>query len=129
MNYSQVIAIYYKNNLTGGCTAIDFISFLQMLEIPDGYFLFLDNATVHNNNLVNNYIENKQWNVINNVPYSCDFNAIEFLFNIVKQKIRSSPLRLPLNIYFADECAKIKTPIIKSFVDKVYDRFRNIHYY
>jgi hypothetical protein len=73
MNYNQVIAIYYKNNINGGCTSVDYISFLKMINVPEGHYIFQDNATVHNSSIVTNFIN---WRMVSPclIPFSLDFS-------------------------------------------------------
>ena len=89
MSYTSVISVYYKEASDNGCNAIDYIDFLDSLNVLEGSIILQDNAAIHTSDLVQNYQSNKNLRVIKSVPYSCDFNPIELLFNVVKKNSKN----------------------------------------
>ena len=103
MSYTSVISVYYKEASDNGCNAIDYIDFLDSLNVPEGSIILQDNAAIHTSDLVQNYQSNKNLRVIKSVPYSCDFNPIELLFNVVKKKL--------------NECSISSSNVKEQFID------------
>jgi transposase len=50
--------------------------------------VFLDNLSVHHSKIVRQFMKDKELEVLFNVPYSPDYNPIENVFNILKQKFK-----------------------------------------
>lgn len=104
------------------CNSIDYVDFLRNIPVKENTVILQDNAGIHNNDVVINYIENSGLCVLNNVPYSSDYNAVE-LFNYVKQKIKSKTWSLgEFNVkdLFISICNTTPASTIEAFVDSVY---------
>ena len=126
MTYNQVIVVHCKNTLSEGHTALDFIDFLKMCPFND-YIGFKDGASIHTSSLVDNFEINNGIKMIKNIPYSCDFNAIELLFNYLKSKIKNSHIMYAQEIpnKFKEICSVIPKKTIQSFVEKIWKNFKN----
>ena len=103
---------------------MDFIDFLKMCDFSNSVG-FKDGASIHETETVRNYEENKNIPMIKNVPYSCDFNAIELLFNFIKTKIKASFITKQEQIpeIFYKIASEIPDSVIKNFVNKVWENF------
>ena len=124
MGYNSVLSVYFKDSSNGGCNEVDYIDFLDEIEFEDDSILLQDNASIHANEMVNNFIKNKGIRVINNVPYCCDYNAIELLFNMIKRTLLSTTVtKDTIRDKFIDIANIISENTIQSFVDKVYERY------
>ena len=91
--FSLLIAIS-KNKIvgyalkSGSFKAVNFNDFMTKIYKPDSRFHYLlDNASIHHSKLLSDDIKKK---FIYNVPYSPQFNPIEYMFNELKRQIRIS---------------------------------------
>ena len=131
MSYNRVIAIYYKDSRLEGCNGNDYVMFLDMIHQHAGgnngnRIYFQDNARIHGTVEVRNYIAENNMRFVNNVPYCSDFNAIEGLFNIVKNIARNSLfilIQTNARIIFRSICERIDRRKISNLVDATYARF------
>ena len=90
VKFSLLFAISRKKIIgytlkTGSFNGQNFVNFINMINVPNGrYKYFLDNARIHHTKLLDNNIKNK---MIYNVPYSPQFNPIEYVNNELKRQI------------------------------------------
>lgn len=97
---------------------------MEQLNIPDGSYILQDNAAIHTTEIVQNYQLNRNLRMINSVPYSCDFNPIELLFNVVKKKLKKRNVtKYNVKNEFIDVCNSISKQKISNFINHVYDQF------
>ncbi len=65
------------------------ISFLKGFEsLKEEFILYGDNAKIHKSEETITYLKENNWVYIFGPPYSPDMNPIEYLFNIIKAKLR-----------------------------------------
>ena len=128
MSYSKVVAVYFKDCVDEGCTSIDYIDFLELIPRSPNTIFFQDNAGIHTSDIVVKYQKKFGFRVINNVPYSCDLNPIELLFNIVKSELRYKRgiHRNNIKDVFIEICKNISKQTINSLVNNVYNKFYHI---
>jgi transposase len=128
MSYTRVVAILYKDNREHGVNALDYLEFLRL--IPNRYsqhILFQDNARLHHDSLIEDYLETNNITVINNAMYSSDYQAIESLFNVVKARIRQVSYLNQNNAkrLFVEICQSLSSRVINNIVDATYKRYEN----
>lgn len=64
------------------------MNFIKQLPITTNSVLFFDNACIHHSKIVVNYLTENNIKFIYNVPYSPEYNPIEFMFSKVKTNIK-----------------------------------------
>lgn len=62
---------------------------MEDLNVPKKIHILLDKACVNRSNIVKNYVEEKNINLLFNVPYSPETNPIEIVFTKVKNIVRN----------------------------------------
>ena len=77
----------------------------------------MDNARIHHNKILKEYMMNNNINSIYNIPYSPEYNPIEKIFNTLKTKIRNNKINNVNSIerFIKTKCTKkLLTNTIKS---------------
>lgn len=75
----------------GTMKGTDFNEFMERIDRPNGnYKYLLDNAVIHHSKLIKKDIKEK---MIYNVPYSPQYNPIEYVNNELKRQIRCENIR------------------------------------
>lgn len=86
----------HKEIIYNGVKSVNFLSFIKNLieknKIKQKYIL-MDNASIHHNKHVTEYIEKSGNKILYNVPYTPELNPIELYFSTVKQKFRKQTKR------------------------------------
>jgi transposase len=124
MGYNNVETLYVKNTLESGCTQLDFIEFLKLCNFQNKTG-FKDGAKIHVTQIVKNFEENNNIEMIRNIPYMPEFNAIELLFNILKNHLRNRVWNenenIPKIVYDYFKSINFKT--INNLVDYTWKNF------
>jgi hypothetical protein len=126
MSYTRVVAIYYKDSREHGVNSLDYLSFLRLIPTRyQNYVHFQDNARIHHDELIQEYTHVNDLKILNNAQYSSDFMAIESLFNVVKNGIRSLSYLNQDNAkgLFIAICQRIQSSTIMNIVDSTYKRY------
>lgn len=63
-----------------------FSNFINNLPYPKGTYLLMDNASFHSIKTLQPIIDKKGYKIINTPPYSPEYNPIELVFGIIKEK-------------------------------------------
>ena len=53
---------------------------------------FMDNAKIHKTVVLREYLKKNNKKIIFNVPYSPKYNPIEYVFNVLKCKLKRNPV-------------------------------------
>lgn len=64
------------------------LDFLQIISLPVGSILLMDNVPFHHSKKIIEYIKNQGWILIFTPPYSPWFNPIENIFGMIKNQYR-----------------------------------------
>ena len=75
-----------RKKIVGAFNTVEFLDFLQSMELPEKTVILLDNVRFHHSKVVKHYAETQQWDLLYVPPYSPWFNPIEMCFSIVKRK-------------------------------------------
>lgn len=81
--------VIHYDILNGSANAEHFKKFIKNIPNVKNKYLFLDNARIHHSKIVQEYVTNNKLNFLFNVPYSPEFNPIEFMFSKLKRNIRN----------------------------------------
>jgi len=76
--------------LPHNCKKVDFVHFIENLNVPAGCTLLMDNVAFHHSRETREAVKRKQCEQLFIPPYSPKFNAIENVFGVIKQAFRSS---------------------------------------
>ena len=76
--------------LDHNCKKDDFIRFLHAMNAPMGSTLIMDNVQFHHSKETIRSIQDKNWRVLFVPPYSPRFNAIEYVFSMLKREYRQN---------------------------------------
>lgn len=91
---TNVCAISNKkivSNVTidNSCDSTIFLDFIKQLPLTEQSILFFDNASIHHSKILVNYLTENNIKHIYNVPYSPEYNPIEYIFSKVKKNIKN----------------------------------------
>lgn len=92
MAISSKKVIYYEIN-NGTNDSNSFLSFMEKLtekmneEEMKNSLIIMDNCSIHLTTKLREFYSNKKLKILTIVPYLSQFNAIEFFFNFIKQKL------------------------------------------
>ena len=128
MSYERIVTVYYKDSRQSGVNALDYLQFLRLLPNGEDDIYFHDNARLHKDSLIENYIRSNDLLFISNVQYSSDFMAIESVFNIVKGEIRKLSYLNQNNArgLFMNICYHISRRVVTNIVDATYRRYTHV---
>lgn len=94
IKYSLIVAITTKKTIKyklhkGSIDKKKFNKFIMdiMNKYGNQYSYLMDNASIHKNLTLKDYIEKNKINVIYNIPYCPEFNPIELLFSPLKNNL------------------------------------------
>jgi transposase len=79
--------VHYKI-INNSAISDTFLDFLKSIPNIKNKYLFLDNAKIHHSKIVKEYVKNNNINLLFNVPYSPEYNPIEFMFSKLKKLVR-----------------------------------------
>jgi transposase len=107
-----------KNSINGET----FCTFVANLQYPKGTILLMDNASIHKTKEFKNILLSKGYQVIYTPPYSPEFNPIELIFGIIKNKYyKSRYMRqdFPVDAHIARCTEQVNNATIVSCFDHV----------
>ena len=73
----------------GSFNTIKFTNFIKKIHNKN-FIYFMDNAIIHKSKLFNQYVNQNNLNIIYNAPYHSEFNPIEYIFSLLRNKILSN---------------------------------------
>ena len=115
--------IHYKiiQNSANGESFLDFIKEL-LTKINGNKYLLLDNARIHHYSKLKEYLKTKQ-NIryVYNVPYSPQYNPIEYMFNEFKMNLKKCIINNKNVLAKINKCLKIKTKNLNAYFKKSLD--------
>ena len=71
----------------------DFLDYMKKLISKIGekelqkYLIIMDNCSIHHTKELRDFYTNNKLKILKIVPYASDFNSVEFVFNLIKQKV------------------------------------------
>ena len=77
---------------------IDFMKILKEKDQTNNYYYILDNARIHHSKKFKNYVLEYNMNIVYNAPYHSEFNPIENVFSILRNKLNRSENKTYENI-------------------------------
>jgi transposase len=91
--YSVVMAIsrhgiVHSEVLSHNCKKVDFLHFLERLDVPKGATLLMDNIAFHHSKETKRLLESKECIALYTPPYSPRLNPIEYFFSTLKHYYR-----------------------------------------
>ena len=125
INSSEILLAHYYNNQSIGTN--EFIIFMKELvenlgeeETKNSIFI-MDNASYHVSKKTKIYYKEAKLKILFNCPYKSDFNAIELVFNLIKNNLRKEIHKNQKD--YAEKIVKlINDEIINDNVKKVYKK-------
>lgn len=115
---SKIIDYVIKEGTINGS---DFNNYINKIDNnKSNYKYLLDNAVIHKTKIINNDIRKK---FIYNVPYSPQFNPIEYVNNELKRQIKISNInnKTELVIFINNFVRKINKKGLKNYFNKSYE--------
>ena len=71
------------------CRKTDFLKFVENMPTKPGSKIVMDNISFHHSKEVTKLLEDKSCRAVYTPPYSPRFNAIEYVFSLMKRRYRS----------------------------------------
>ena len=72
--------------VTGSVNSQIFQDFVNSLTFPRGTYFMMDNCSIHRTNAFRQVMENKGYHILYTPPYSPEFNPIELVFGVIKNR-------------------------------------------
>jgi transposase len=91
VHYSLILAAHMQGNTqsvlhTGSVNGVRFADFVANLPFPRGTTLLMDNASIHKGIAVRQAAEEKGYKLLFTPPYTPEYNPVEMIFGIVKNR-------------------------------------------
>ena len=77
---------------------IDFMKILNEKDKTNEYYYFMDNARIHHSKKFKSYLLESKMDIVYNAPYHYEFNPIENVFSILRNKLNRSENKTEENI-------------------------------